>query len=104
MVDVGGKDATQRTATAEARVHFPATVAAALRAAGLEVVVGFPSFPVELERDRYLSMVMGRYMSLLSRYDDTRLAAGVDEIAAAHPEPVLRFVDRFVFVVGSKPT
>src|ERR1700759_900525 len=30
--------------------HFE-SVAAALRAAGLEVVVGFPSFPVELERD-----------------------------------------------------
>jgi cyclic pyranopterin phosphate synthase len=35
MVDVSGKDATRRTATAEARVHFPAEVAAALRDAGL---------------------------------------------------------------------
>ena len=35
MVDVGGKDATRRTATAEARVHFPAAVAAALRESGL---------------------------------------------------------------------
>jgi len=35
MVDVSGKDATRRTATAEARVHFPADVAAALRDAGL---------------------------------------------------------------------
>ena len=31
MVDVSGKAATQRTATAEARVQFPAAVAAALR-------------------------------------------------------------------------
>jgi cyclic pyranopterin monophosphate synthase len=35
MVDVSGKAATHRTATAEARVHFPAAVAAALREAGL---------------------------------------------------------------------
>jgi len=34
MVDVGAKDATHRVATAEARVHLPATVAAALRKSG----------------------------------------------------------------------
>ena len=35
MVDVSGKTATHRNATAEARVQFPAAVAAALRANGL---------------------------------------------------------------------
>jgi cyclic pyranopterin monophosphate synthase len=35
MVDVSGKDATRRTATAEARVHMPPAVAAALRESGL---------------------------------------------------------------------
>jgi cyclic pyranopterin monophosphate synthase len=35
MVDVSGKAATARSATAEARVHFPAAVAAALRDNGL---------------------------------------------------------------------
>jgi cyclic pyranopterin phosphate synthase len=35
MVDVSDKAATKRSATAEARVHFPAEVAAALRANGL---------------------------------------------------------------------
>jgi cyclic pyranopterin phosphate synthase len=35
MVDVSDKIATQRTATAEARVRFPAAVAAALRAGGM---------------------------------------------------------------------
>ena len=35
MVDVSDKAATKRTATAEARVHFPPEVAAALRANGL---------------------------------------------------------------------
>jgi cyclic pyranopterin monophosphate synthase len=35
MVDVSGKTATKRTATAEARVHFPSAVATALRDSGL---------------------------------------------------------------------
>jgi cyclic pyranopterin phosphate synthase len=35
MVDVSDKIPTQRTATAEARVRFPAAVAAALRAGGM---------------------------------------------------------------------
>ena len=35
MVDVSDKTATKRTAVAEARVHFPAAVAAALRESGL---------------------------------------------------------------------
>ena len=35
MVDVSDKTATKRTAVAEARVHFPASVAAALRESGL---------------------------------------------------------------------
>ena len=40
MVDVGGKQATRRTATAEARVRFPAAVAAALRENGLRSAKG----------------------------------------------------------------
>jgi cyclic pyranopterin phosphate synthase len=40
MVDVGGKAPTRRTATAQARVDFPAAVAAALRANGLRSAKG----------------------------------------------------------------
>jgi cyclic pyranopterin monophosphate synthase len=40
MVDVSEKTATKRTATAEARVHFPAEVAAALRSNGLRSAKG----------------------------------------------------------------
>jgi cyclic pyranopterin phosphate synthase len=40
MVDVSGKTATQRTATAQARVRFPAPVAAALRDSGLRSAKG----------------------------------------------------------------
>jgi cyclic pyranopterin monophosphate synthase len=40
MVDVGDKTASKRTATAEARVLFPAVVAAALRESGLRSAKG----------------------------------------------------------------
>jgi cyclic pyranopterin phosphate synthase len=40
MVDVGAKAVTHRTATAEARVHFPAAVAEALRASGFNTAKG----------------------------------------------------------------
>ena len=40
MVDVGDKPPTKRTATAEGRVRFPASVAAALRDAGLRSAKG----------------------------------------------------------------
>jgi cyclic pyranopterin phosphate synthase len=40
MVDVGDKEATKRTAIAEARVHFPPAVAAALREQGLRSAKG----------------------------------------------------------------
>ena len=40
MVDVSGRTATHRNATAEARVQFPAAVAAALRENGLRSAKG----------------------------------------------------------------
>ena len=40
MVDVGDKAPTKRSATAEARVRFPSTVAAALRDSGLRSAKG----------------------------------------------------------------
>ena len=49
MVDVSGKAATQRVAAAEARVQFPAAVAAALRDNGLRSPKG-PVFGVKLVR------------------------------------------------------
>jgi len=40
MVDVGAKQVTQRTATAESRVHFPGAVAAVLRQQGFATAKG----------------------------------------------------------------
>ena len=88
--------------TYEARQPHYDEIAAMMRASGLSVDVRWFDFPVSIERGRYLDMVRRRYISLLSAFDDARLQTGLEEIAAQHPEPVLRFVDRFVFVCGSK--
>jgi hypothetical protein len=48
-------------------------------------------------------MVRDRYMSLLGAFDDRVLEAGIAEIDARHPGPLLRFDDRYVFVRARRP-
>jgi hypothetical protein len=60
----------------------------------------YAGFELELPKERYLAMVRERYLSLLSMFDDDELEAGIAEIDREHPEPVLRFEDRFAFVLG----
>jgi ribosomal protein S18 acetylase RimI-like enzyme len=59
------------------------------------------SFPLRFPAERYLQMVRGRYMSLLSYFDDAQLEAGVAEIRRAHPGETVAFTDTFVFVLGT---
>lgn len=80
----------------------PADIAEHLRAAGLETSVTYVEYELTFERERYLSMVRARYMSLLSTFSDAEIEAGIAEIRAAHPEPVLVFPDRFAFVLGTR--
>lgn len=80
----------------------PADIEGYLRAAGLSTRLTYDGFGLELPKDRYLSMVRERYMSLLSMFDDDELEAGIAEIDREHPEPVLRFADRFAFVLGMR--
>jgi ubiquinone/menaquinone biosynthesis C-methylase UbiE len=80
----------------------PATIADHLRAAGLETTVTHVEHTLRIDRDRYLGMVRSRYMSLLSVFDDAEIEKGVQEMQAAHPEPVLVFPDRFAFILGQR--
>jgi hypothetical protein len=48
-------------------------------------------------------MTRARYMSLLSTFSDSEIEKGIEEMRAAHPEPVLVFPDRFAFVLGRRP-
>jgi SAM-dependent methyltransferase len=80
----------------------PEDIAAAMREAGLAVTVGYREFELRIPKDRYLGMVRSRYMSLLAMFDDDELAAGIAEIDARYPGPVLVFPDRFAFVLGRR--
>lgn len=77
-------------------------IAAELRRAGLATEVSFVDRPLVVARDRYVDMLRGRYMSLLSGFDDAELEAGIAEVLAAHPEPELRFTYRLAFVLGRR--
>lgn len=74
-----------------------------LSAAGLFARLAYDGFELGIPKDRYLSMVRDRYLSLLSTFDDHEIQAGINEIDREHPEPVLRFADRFAFVLGIRP-
>ncbi|ESZ99790.1 hypothetical protein CcI156_22365 [Frankia sp. CcI156] len=80
----------------------PADIADHMRDAGLTASLTYRDHPLSIPKDRYLAMVRSRYMSLLSTFDDDQIEAGVAEIDARHPEPVLFFPDRFAFVLGTR--
>ena len=69
-------------------------------AAGLVVTVTHDTYQRRFAKDRYIAMVRDRHMSLLSKFDDAELENGISEIEREHPEQVLEFDDRFVFVLG----
>jgi len=81
----------------------PADIAAAMQTAGLAVEVTYEAYQLAFPKERYLTMVRNRYMSLLSEFDDSELEDGVREIELEHPEDVLEFDDRFAFVLGRRP-
>jgi SAM-dependent methyltransferase len=80
----------------------PAEIAAMLTSAGLETRVTYDSYSLTVRKDRYLSMVRNRYMSLLSSFTDAELEQGLTEIRDRHPGGHLEFADRFAFVRGTR--
>jgi ubiquinone/menaquinone biosynthesis C-methylase UbiE len=78
----------------------PQLVEKAMAAAGLQVWGTERSIPVSLPKAGYVELVRARHMSVLSHFDDPALEAGIAEIDRRHPEQVLEFTDRFVFLLG----
>lgn len=78
----------------------PEIVLRHLQEAGLDVELTYVEHELRVERDTYFRMVRSRYMSLLSTFSDSELDVGIDEMREAHPEPMLVFPDRFVFILG----
>jgi len=84
----------------EALQPDPAAIAQHLTEAGLRTELTYVEHELHLERERYLSMIRARNMSVLSTFSDEELDAGIEEIRARHPEPELVFPGRFAFVLG----
>jgi SAM-dependent methyltransferase len=78
----------------------PADIAAMLSGAGLDTAVTYEGYKLGFERDRYLSMVRNRYMSLLAAFTDAELERGIAEIQERYPGDRLEFDDRFAFIRG----
>jgi SAM-dependent methyltransferase len=80
----------------------PAGIAGLLSAAGLETELTYDSYKLSLAKDRYLSMVRNRYMSLLASFTDAELERGAAEIQERHPGNRLEFADQFAFIRGTR--
>jgi SAM-dependent methyltransferase len=78
----------------------PADIAAMLSGAGLETELTHDSYTLVLAKDRYLSMVRNRYMSLLADFSDAELERGISDIQERYPGDRLEFADRFAFICG----
>ena len=74
-----------------------------LQQVGFLVDVDLVEYPLELPKQKYFQLVENRYMSLLSRFDDAELSAGLKEMEAKYQnESVLKFSDRMVFITAIK--
>jgi 2-polyprenyl-3-methyl-5-hydroxy-6-metoxy-1,4-benzoquinol methylase len=78
----------------------PVDIAGIVSAAGLETELTFASYTLAIAKQRYLSMVRNRYMSLLADFTDAELEQGITEIEERHPGDHLEFEDRFAFIRG----
>ncbi|WP_327327109.1 class I SAM-dependent methyltransferase [Streptomyces sp. NBC_01210] len=78
----------------------PAGIVGHLRGAGLDADLTHVEHELRIDRDKYLGMVRARYMSLLATFSDSEIEKGIEEMRAAHPEPVVVFPDRFAFILG----
>ncbi|MFJ3143620.1 class I SAM-dependent methyltransferase [Streptomyces halstedii] len=79
----------------------PADIVKHLTAAGLDADLSYVEHELRIDRETYFGMVRARYMSLLSTFSDSEIEDGIEEMRAAHPEPVLVFPDRFAFALGT---
>jgi SAM-dependent methyltransferase len=93
------EDALQRY---QRRPADPADLARQLSGLGLDAEVTTASFHLAIEKDKWLTMIADRWMSLLAKFDDDGLAAGITEIDQRYDGPMLEFDDSFVFILARR--
>lgn len=81
----------------------PRDIASALERAGLDVTASYERYSVDIERDSWLELVRGRWMSVLSTFTDAELDHGLSLIGEAYPQRCISFVESFAFVLGRLP-
>lgn len=62
---------------------------------GLRTELTYKSYVLTFEKDRYLSMVRDRYMSLLTSFNDSEIERGITELRDRSP------ADRYCSPTGS---
>lgn len=76
----------------------------ALDEAGFSVERDHLVYHHAVPRDRYLEMVEGRYMSMLSSFADEDLEAGLNQMRSRYADvPVLEFTETFDYIVATRP-
>lgn len=81
----------------------PDSLVAQLGDAGFAVERGRHVHHHRLPKETYFAMVEGRYMSLLSSFDDDEMAAGLNEMAKRYVgQDTLEFDDVFDFITATK--
>jgi SAM-dependent methyltransferase len=80
----------------------PAGIAAMLSGTGMDTELTYDRYQLSFPKDRYLSMVRSRYMSLLATFDDAGLERGITEIQERYPGDHLDFADEFAFIRGTR--
>ena len=74
-----------------------------MQQSGFEIKVSFEEYPLKFPKEKYFQMVKNRYMTLLSRFDDRELEAGLAEMAETYQnQSMLEFGDRMVFLTATK--
>ena len=72
----------------------------AFRSAGFACAVDVAAYPAVIDREVWLEMMRNRFWSTFAGFSDGELAAGVAEVAAAHPPGPIAFEERVVFIVA----
>jgi SAM-dependent methyltransferase len=79
----------------------PADISSYLSAAGLLATRQARGFAIELPKQRWITMVASRFMSVLSTFNDDEIAEGVREIEQNLADVgTVRFQNSFEFVLG----
>ncbi|MGB0861534.1 MAG: SAM-dependent methyltransferase [Saprospiraceae bacterium] len=85
------------------QIHYKDIEKGLIDAGFSDVQTLFISYPLEIEKSKYLNMIANRYMSLLSNYSDEELQIGIQQVKEKYKnEPIFKFEDTFVMIIGRK--